>query len=77
MFDSYPDVLTIDDLQSALGVGRSMAYRLIRSGDIHHLRIGRKIKVPRSALVAYIESAWYNGRTQNRQTNPVIERSKI
>ena len=65
MFDNYPDVLTIDDLQSALGVGRSTAYRLIRNGDIRHLRIGKTIKIPRRYLVEYIHKACYNRGTDN------------
>ena len=60
MFNDYPDVLTIDELQSALGIGRSMAYRLIRDGDIRHLRIGRTIKIPRQYLLEYIHHACYN-----------------
>jgi len=60
MFDHLPNVLAIEDLQTALGIGRSMAYRLVRSGDIRHLRIGRKIKIPRRYLVDYIEAACYN-----------------
>ena len=60
MFDHLPDVLAIEDLQTALGIGRSMAYRLVRCGDIRHLRIGRTIKIPRRYLVEYIEAACYN-----------------
>jgi len=60
MFDNLPDVLTVEELQSALGIGRSMAYRLVREGDIRHLRIGRNIKIPRRYLVAYINQACYN-----------------
>ena len=65
MFDNYPDVLTIDDLQSALGIGRSTAYRLIRSGAIRHLRIGKNIKIPRRFLLEYIHEACYNKDTDN------------
>ena len=61
MFNDLPDVLTMKNLQSALGIGRTTAYRLVRDGDIRHLRIGRNIKIPRRYLVDYIESACYNG----------------
>ena len=63
MFDNLPEVLAIEDLQTALGIGRSMAYRLVRRGDIRHLRIGRTIKIPRRYLVEYIEAACYNNVT--------------
>ena len=60
MFNDYPDVLSIEDLQIALNIGRSMAYRLVRTGSIRHLRIGKNIKIPRRYLVDYVESACYN-----------------
>lgn len=60
MFDNYPDVLTIGELQKALGVGRSMAYRLIGDGSIKHLRIGNTIKIPKRFLVDYVLQKCYN-----------------
>jgi len=60
MFNNFPDVLTVEELQTALGIGRSTAYRLIRGGTIRHLRIGKNIKIPRRYLVDYIEAACYN-----------------
>jgi len=74
LFKQYQDLLDMTELQSALGVGRSTAYRLIRSGQIRHLRVGRKIKIPRWALMDFVESACYNEPSQNGQTYPVTER---
>ena len=54
MFDKYPDVLNIADLQTALSIGRSMAYRLINEGHIKHLRIGKSIKIPKTFLIDYV-----------------------
>jgi excisionase family DNA binding protein len=59
MFDNYPDLMTIYDLQNALGIGRSMAYRLINNDEIKHFRIGSSIKVPKQFLVDYIEKSCY------------------
>lgn len=47
MFSDYPDVLNISDLQNALDIGRTSAYRLVRGGQVRHLRIGKSIKIPR------------------------------
>jgi len=60
MFNEFPDVLTMDDMQKALGIGRTMAYRLINNGRIKHMRIGKAIKVPKQFLVDYIYSECYN-----------------
>jgi excisionase family DNA binding protein len=60
MFEGYPDILTIENLQDALGIGRSMAYRLINSGAIKHWRIGKAIKIPKVFLIDYIANSCYN-----------------
>ena len=54
MFKSYPDVLHIKDLQNALGIGKCAAYALVESGRIASFRIGRVYKIPKSALINYI-----------------------
>ena len=59
-FANLPDILTIDDLQTALRVGRSTAYKLVQDDQIHSFRIGRSIKVYKRSLVEYIEKALYN-----------------
>jgi len=58
--EDLPDILTVDDLQKILGISRSMAYRLIRSEEIKHLRIGRIIRIPKRYLVDFIYKAPYN-----------------
>jgi len=60
MFLEFSDVLTIEDMQNALGVGRSTAYRLIKSGKVKHLRIGKHIKIPKRYLIDYIIAECYN-----------------
>lgn len=59
-FVNLPDILTIDDLQAALRVGRSTAYKLIQDNQIPSFRIGKSIKVYKRSLVEYIEKALYN-----------------
>jgi hypothetical protein len=55
-FDNYPDVLTVEQLQNALEIGRSTAYKLVRSGDIGYIRIGSSIRIPKTALINYLQS---------------------
>jgi len=59
MFAEYPDVLTIDEIRSALGIGKSLAYRLINNGNIKHFRIGKYIKVPKRFLIDYVLGECY------------------
>lgn len=46
------DVITVSVPEAArmLGIGRNMAYDLVRSGRLPHLRFGRSIRVPVEAL---------------------------
>ncbi len=60
MFNMFPDILTMDDVQKALGVGRTMAYRMISKGQIKHLRIGSSIKVPKAYLIDFVEKSCYD-----------------
>jgi excisionase family DNA binding protein len=59
--ENYPDVLSVNDVQSVLQIGRTMVYKLINNGAIKHLRIGKTIKVPKCFLVDYIISSCYHG----------------
>ena len=60
MFETYPEIMKIHDLQEALGIGRSAAYKLINHGDIKHLRIGNSIRIPRLSLLEFISGTQNN-----------------
>ena len=53
MFDEYPDILIVSDIQRALGIGRNTAYKLLKSKQIKSIRIGNKYKIPKRCLIAY------------------------
>lgn len=54
MFESYPDILNVSDLQQALGIGRNQAYNLLKEGVIEGFKIGRVHKIPKINLIFYI-----------------------
>ena len=60
MFKDFPDILSVGDLQKALGVGRTKAYSLVRSGQIASVKIGASIKIPKKMLVEYLKNVGYN-----------------
>ena len=60
MFSNYPDVMTVEQLAEALGIGKNSAYALIKSREIGSKRIGRKIIIPKSCVIDYLQSARYN-----------------
>ena len=54
MYHETCQLLTIDELCSALAIGRNSAYRLLNSGAIPAFRIGKVWKIPRIGLDEYI-----------------------
>lgn len=44
----------VEDLMPILGIGRNTAYELVRSGQIRSIRVGRKIRVPKDAVAAFL-----------------------
>jgi excisionase family DNA binding protein len=56
IFRGYPDVLTVKDLQRALGIGKATAYGLLEDKSIASIRIGRVYKIPKTALINYVQS---------------------
>ena len=54
MFSQYPDVLTVKQLQEALNVGRSTAYKLVQSGEIPSFKIGTAMRIPKNELISYL-----------------------
>lgn len=54
MFTSYPDVVNIQQLKNMLGIGITLAYRLVKKGFIKAIRIGREYKIPKSNVIEYL-----------------------
>lgn len=54
-FDSLPMLLTVMEMAKVLRIGRNSAYQLVADGRIRTIRVGRGIRVPRNALIQFIE----------------------
>ncbi|MFI6032438.1 excisionase family DNA-binding protein [Amycolatopsis magusensis] len=46
-------LLTVEEAAERLGIGRTLAFRLIRSGEIATVQIGRLRRVPATAIQEY------------------------
>lgn len=59
MDDTWRDkiVLTVDECADALRISRNLAYQLVREGALPHLRLGKRIIVPRQALERMLAKA--------------------
>jgi excisionase family DNA binding protein len=50
-------LLTVEQAAQALGIGRSLAWKLVARGEIQSLTVGRARRVPRAWLEGYVERA--------------------
>ncbi|WP_236575984.1 helix-turn-helix domain-containing protein [Paenibacillus sp. USDA918EY] len=54
-WDHLPDVLTPTDIQQILRIGRNQTYDLIKSGQINYVKAGRKLLIPKSSFVNWLD----------------------
>jgi excisionase family DNA binding protein len=61
-FDNLPLTMRVEDLMPILGIGRNTAYDLVHSGKIFSIRIGRQLRIPREALIAFLRGQEFKFR---------------
>ena len=54
LFQSYPEIVTHSDLCGMLSISKNSAYRLLKSGQIEHIKMGRKYLIPKHSIASYI-----------------------
>jgi excisionase family DNA binding protein len=47
-------LLTVEEAADRLGIGRTLAYALVKSGDLESVQIGRLRRVPADALGTFL-----------------------
>ena len=63
MFESYPDILSAEDVSEMLGICKGKVYSLLKDGYISSLKVGRKYLIPKKSVIAFIDGTCDN---QNR-----------
>ena len=53
-FGELPLVLTVDEARRVLRIGRRQLYEAIARRDVHTVKFGRSIRIPRSSLEAWL-----------------------
>lgn len=55
MFTDYPDVVNVEQLSQMLGgISVKTAYRLLKSGAIKSLYVGKRYKIPKFYVLEYL-----------------------
>jgi excisionase family DNA binding protein len=56
MLNEYPDILTVEQLQQILKIGRNTAYKLLKTKKIRSIRIGKIHKIPKINIIEYLQN---------------------
>lgn len=56
-FNDYPEVISVDNLQEILHIGRNAAYSLLKEGKIKTIKIGKKYIIPKKSIIEFLETA--------------------
>ena len=56
MFESYDELVTVEEMQQLLGIGKNTAYQLLKEHKIKCFRIGRIWKIPKKGIEEFILS---------------------
>ena len=48
-------LLTVEETAERLGIGRTLAWRLVHEGQLPSVRLGRCVRVPRRELEAWVQ----------------------
>lgn len=59
MLNNYPDVMTVKQLSEALHISLNAAYQMVKRHEIGAKYIGRAIRIPKSSVIMYLNSARY------------------
>ena len=57
LFKDYPDVITVDDIMKMLGIGRNVAYSILKSGVIKTIKIGKRYIIPKQSVINFLATA--------------------
>ncbi len=54
MFTDYPDLVNVQQLTKMLGIGITLAYKLIKTNTIIAVKVGREYKIPKRNVIEYL-----------------------
>jgi excisionase family DNA binding protein len=53
--------LSVDDAAKALSLCSASVEMLVRTGELHHVRVGRRVLIPTKQIVAWLDRATVSG----------------
>lgn len=53
LFNAYPDVVSIDEVQQMLRIGKNAVYDLLKSKQLKSIKVGKRHIVPKNMLLIF------------------------
>lgn len=57
MFNDYPDVVTVKEMQEMLRIGRNTAYKLVNSGKIPSVQVGTSYLIAKKNIEKFLSTS--------------------
>lgn len=54
MFSDYPEIVSVAQMQTMLGISRHAAYDLVREGSISAVKIGTSFRILKLNIIKYM-----------------------
>ena len=54
IFKNYPDALTLCEFSKMLGISQKLASKLIRTGEIEAIKVGREYRIAKVNAIRYL-----------------------
>ena len=54
LFDSYPDVVSVEEIQQMLRIGKNAVYQLLKDGAIKSIKVGKRYVVPKKYIIDFL-----------------------
>ena len=54
LFSTYPDVVSIDEIQQMLRIGKNAVYELLKTEKLKSIKVGKKYVVPKKFVIDFL-----------------------
>ena len=54
LFNTYPDVVSIDEIQQMLRIGKNAVYELLKTQKLKSIKVGKKYVVPKKFVIDFL-----------------------
>ena len=54
LFNTYPDVVSIDEIQQMLRIGKNAVYELLKTEKLKSIKVGKKYIVPKKYVIEFL-----------------------